>query len=121
MWLSPENLKVVKKKTEAYKRYLDTREGEDFVQYARIRNQIRWECRKEKRKFEKELAKEIKQNPKAFYSYANTKLKTKSGIENLKTLNGKANIVKEKAEALNDFFANLFTHEDTAEVPKLSV
>ncbi len=119
LWLYTKALEKVKKKREAYKRYINTQEEQDYVAYARIRNQVRWECRKAKRQFERELAKETKSNPKAFYSYTNGKLKTKSGIANLETANGKATTNKEKAEALNEFFVSVFTMEDKAAVPEL--
>jgi hypothetical protein len=49
LWISPKTLSKVKKKTEAYKRYLNTREGADYIEYCKSRNQARWECRKAKR------------------------------------------------------------------------
>jgi len=32
----------LKKKQTVYKQYLETREGEDYQQYARTRNQAKW-------------------------------------------------------------------------------
>ena len=40
----------------------------------------KWVCRKE---FEKKLAKESKNNPKAFYKYTQSKLKTRTGFAHL--------------------------------------
>ena len=71
-----------------------------------------------KREFERTLAKESKSNPKAFYKYANEKLKTKSGIGNLETKDGKVITDKGKAEALNKFFTSVFTREDTDHIPE---
>jgi len=48
-----------------------------------MRNQTKWECRKAQKEFEKKLAKESKKNPKAFYKYAQSKLKTRTGIAHL--------------------------------------
>jgi len=48
-----------------------------------VRNQAKWERRKAQKEFEKKLAKESKKNPKAFYKYAHSKLKTRTGIAHL--------------------------------------
>ncbi len=75
------------------------------------------ECRKAKSKFENELAKKSRTNHKAFYNYANSKLKTRVGITNLDTNSGKATTDIEKAQALNQFFMSVFTNEDLTETP----
>ena len=82
----------------------------------KARNQARWECRKAKKIFERTLAKEAKRNPKAIFSYVNSKLKTKTGIADLDIETGKATTDSEKAEALNEFFSDAFT-EDTSNIP----
>ena len=89
----------------------------DYAKYAKARNQARWECRKAKKIFERTLAKEAKRNPKAIFSYVNSKLKTKTGIADLDIETGKATTDNEKAEALNEFFSDAFTEEDTSNVP----
>ena len=67
--------------------------------------------------FERTLAKEAKRNPKAIFSYVNSKLKTKTGITDLDIETGKATTDSEKAEALNEFFSDTFTEEDTSNIP----
>ena len=118
LWMNSDALKKVKKKTESYKRYVETREGKEYLEYAKARNQARWECRKAKRDFEKQLAREAKTNPKAFYNYANSKLKTKAGIASLDTDNGAASSDAQKAEVLNEFFSSVFTREDKVDMPE---
>ncbi len=121
LWMNALALEKVRKKTEAYKRYLNTREGRDFQQYARARNQARWESRKAKRSFEKQLARESKSNPKAFYNYVNGKLKTRAGVANLETKDGKATCDQTKAEVLNNFFTSVFTREMLSNIPILDM
>ncbi len=120
LWMNDQALKKVKKKTEAFKRYLNSEEGGDYAQYAKARNQARWECRKMKRDFEKKIAAESKSNPKAFYRYANSKLKIRSGIADLDTDNGKASTNAEKAELLNSFFISVFTRENVESMPLIT-
>ena len=90
----------------------------DYEKCAKARNQARWECRKAKKIFERTLAKEAKRNPKAsIFRYVNSKLKTKTGITDLDIITGKATTDSEKAEALNEFFSDAFTEEDTSNIP----
>ena len=108
MWMNNTALVKVKSKNEAYKCYRNTMGVKDYEKYAKARNQARWECRRATKIFERTLAKEAKRNPKAIFSYVNSKLKTKTGI---------AYLDSEKAEALNEFFSDAFTEEDTSNIP----
>ena len=89
----------------------------DYDKYAKAMNQAHWECRKAKKTFERTLAKEAKRNPKAIFCYVNGKLKTKTGISDLDIETGKTTTDSEKAEALNEFFSDAFTDEDTSNIP----
>ena len=64
------------------------------------------------RRYEKEIAKRAKKNPKAFYKYVNGKIKTKDSVGVLDSENGEAVTDKEKADALNNFFCSVYTTED---------
>ena len=52
------------------------------------------------------------------FSYVNSKLKTKTGIADLDIETGKAITDNEKAEALNKSFSDVFTDEDTSNIPR---
>ena len=110
----------MKKTSEAFKRYLETREGKDYTLYARARNQSRWTSRKSKRNFEQNLAKEVKTNPRAFYKYANSKVKTRTSVADLEINQGRATTNQMKAEELNRFFSSVFTKEDKDTVPQIN-
>ena len=118
LWMNESALIKVKKKSAAYQRYRETKEGAEHELYARARNQARWATRRAKKEFEKKIAKEAKSNPKAFYKYANSKLKVRAGIADLDTPEGKATTDRQKAEALNSFFTSVFTRENTDDVPQ---
>ena len=65
-----------------------------------------------------QLVKDIKTNPRAFWQYTNTRLKTRSGIGALRNSAGKLeNRDGEKAGILNTFFGSVFTREDTTSAP----
>ena len=110
-------LAKMKKKTASFKRYMETKEGKDYQVYAKARNQARWACRAAVRDFEKNIAKESKVNPKAFYNYTRSKFKTKSSVPDDLEGGGKTFGEKQKANVLNEFFSSVFTREDTSDIP----
>lgn len=108
----------IKKKRHAYQRYLETREGKDYLAYARARNQAKGACRKAVKEHEQAIAKEVKKNPKAFYAYARSKMKTKEGVSDLVDDKGqKVSDDKGKADILNNFFCSVFTKENLDGIP----
>ena len=109
---------AVKRKKEAYTKYRQSRDNADYVSYRRATNRVKTEVRKAVRTFEKRIAGEAKKNPKAFYNYARTKMKTRSGVSDLESADETtAHRDVEKAEVLNTFFSSVFTVEDTARMP----
>ena len=67
LWLNDKAYTKVRKKYYSHKRYRKTPEGENYSAYARDRNQAKWEVKRAVREYEKRLALEVKQNPKAFF------------------------------------------------------
>ena len=91
--------------------------------YNKARNKVKKLIRKSKRSFEKEIASESKRNPKRFWKYARSKLRTKSGVSPL--LQDKKNPHslkfddKDKAEILQEQFCSVFTKENPGATPTL--
>ena len=83
LWMNKLALTKVRRKHAAWKRYLNTKSGEDYLKYTRARNQSRSATRKAQREFESKVAKNTKTNPKAFYKYVHSKTKTKSKIPDI--------------------------------------
>ena len=122
MYMTNAALKLRKKKERLWRRYLQTGHDADYHSFARTRNELRSKTRNLKKTFERGLAAKVKENTKAFWAYVNTKVKHRSGIETLKTEDGNiAESDTEKAEALNQFFASVFTQEDLTDVPSLDI
>ena len=120
LWMNDAALRKVRKKHSAYRRYLTTREGKDYLEYVRIRNEAQKEIQRSKRSFEYMIAKECKKNPKAFWNYYNDKTRKHQQLPTLTDEEGNsAECDREKADCLNDFFASVFTVEDTREVPTI--
>ena len=83
---------------------MTSKEGADYCKYAKLRNQMKWSCRKAARDYERRIAREARINPKAVFRYAKNKMKTKNGVPDLKIAdNMMASSSRNKAKALNDF------------------
>ena len=69
LWMN-DMMAQIKKKKQAYKRYLQSQDGTNYLYDTRVRNQAKICCRTAVRNFEKKIAKNAKQNLKAFFMYA---------------------------------------------------
>ena len=119
-WMDGGTLTSVRKKYRLFRRWLNTRNGEDYLEYIKARNKARKDCRKAQRNLEKKLAKEAKTNPNGVWKYTKSKTSCRSGIPDLDKGDGtKTKSDSEKAEVLNDFFKSVFTTEDSSSFPKL--
>ena len=99
---------------------METDNGRDHAEYKKERNSLRWLTRKLQREFERDLIKNLKKDPKAFWRYANSKLKTRSKVSQLFKEDGTiTENDNEKAQVLNTFFSSVFTEEDISEIPSL--
>lgn len=78
--------------------------------------------RKERRDMEKSIAVDIKLRPKRFWKYVISKRKVRTGISDLKGLNGDGQQMAErdidKAEVLAKFFCSVFTQESRGDLPE---
>ena len=62
--------------------------------------------------FEYNVAQDVKNSPKKFWSYVKSKTKVRSKIPNLRKADGtEATTMIAKAETLNKFFSSIFTTE----------
>jgi hypothetical protein len=118
-WMNNTVKAKLKAKKEAYKRYLRTRSDVEYNLYARARNQAKKACRTAVKNFEKDVAKNSKKNPKAFFLYASSKCKTRDGIADLNVNQRKISSDEGKANVLNQFFSSVFTDEDLNSIPAI--
>ena len=73
-----------------------------------------------RRKLERTIAKNARRNPKGFWNYYRSLTKAKSDIGDILKADGRMTENNtEKAEAFNSFFENVFTNEDTNNVPRV--
>ena len=71
--------------------------------------------------YETLLANGIKDNPKAFWHYVNSKLKTKVSVGSLHLDNGNVAVTdQDKADTLNIYFSSVFTKENLTSIPVMN-
>ena len=89
--------------------------------YNKARKKVKQMMRRSKRSFEKSIASDCKRNPKPFWKYVRSKLRTKSGISPLLQENDNTNSLKfdDKAEILQKQFCSVFTKEHDGELPSM--
>jgi len=86
--MTKEAKRACKNKSNMWRRYKLSKSYNDHVEYNRALNRSTYEYRKAKNNFECKLAKDIKKNPKSFYSYVRSKSKTKDRVGPLKDSSG---------------------------------
>ena len=119
LYINSRALQLRRQKVVLWNTYVRTREPIDHARYARCRNQLRMMTRRLRAQYEEELAASMKQNPKRFWQYTNSRLKTRSQIEELQDSTGAvASSDKDKVTMLNRFFSSTFTIEDLNSIPQ---
>lgn len=111
-WMDSAVLLKIKEKRIAFRIFRKTRSSENKTKWKKLRNEVRKIVRVAAANYEIDLVKKVKTNPKAFFSYAKSKLKPRSAVPDLTAPDGSTvTTSKKKAEVLNDFFSSVFTAE----------
>ena len=115
--LDRKNLRNIKKKNRLWNKIRkDLASAEEKLQFNRLRNNIRRLTRKGKKLLEQTIAKNTKSNPKVFWKYTQSKLKSRSNIPDIMEP-GTENDPKyakcdtDKAKVFLDYFSSVFTTE----------
>ena len=92
------------------------------LRFNQARNKVKQCVRRDKRRFEKDIAMQSKKNPKAFWCHTRRKLKTKRGVAPLfEDVTKKDSLKfddKEKANILQSQFSSVFTKEPAGDLPE---
>ena len=117
---------AIKEKHSLHRRWIKSKRcGNNALReaYHKSRCRVKKMIRQAKRSFEKELASGSTKNPKQFWKYVRSKLRTKSGVSPLLQDKKNPNSLKfndnEKAEILQDQFCSVFTKEQLESTPGL--
>ena len=117
LWLNDKALKKVKLKHAAFKRYMQTREGEDFQNYVNARRESKRETRRAMREYEWRISFDARRAPKKFWGHVKRRTKPRPKIPALKVGGKLVCDDKTKVETFNSYFASVFTVEDKTNIP----
>jgi ribonucleases P/MRP protein subunit RPP40 len=121
-WMTKRAVEARKCKIRMWKRYQSSGDYNDKVEYKRALNLATREYRVAKIDFERKLVKDIKVNPKSFYSYVRSKARTKDKVCPLKDKKGDIVVEDEGVcNILNEYFSSVYTEENiTDDIPHIS-
>ena len=71
---------MIRKKRELWKTLIKHKDKNTYINHCRLRNQVRWETRHARKECEKKIAASVKQQSRLFWSYVQSKTRSKSGI-----------------------------------------
>ena len=118
LWMTRDAMRKVKKKHASWIRYLNTKQGQDYIEYTRHRNKAAYAIRRAQKEFELSIAKNCRSNPKGVWNYMKSNHKIRSRIPNLKKKDGTLTETDEEiAEELNKQYSSVFTKETLDNMP----
>ena len=119
-WFGRKHRRLTRCKQRLYYKAKASGLPEDWERYKVIQKTTRRSLQRAKRGYISDhLANNIKDNPKAFWTFVKKTKSEEVGISDLKVNNSVISDAKGKAEALNNQFASVFTQENTDEIPTL--
>ena len=109
LYMNRNAMKLKDRKNQLWKNFCQTKSHRDSQNFKRCRDELRCLIRQLRTNFENQLMQNIQQKPKSFWSYANSRLKTRTLIPTLIKSDGtKAETSLDKAEALNNQFRSVY-------------
>ena len=113
IYMTSQALRLKKQKLLLWRRYTRSQDPLDLARFKTCRNKLRGLTRRLRQQFETQLVNDIKVNPKAFWRYTNTRLKTKTSIGDIRSSTGTLESHDgAKANILNTYFGSVFTREE---------
>ena len=122
LYMTREAFNLKKKKKQAWSDYRNSTSRLQrqllFARHSVVSNKLRALTRKLLYRHEDNLVNRLKYTVKPFWRHVNTRLKTKSRVEDLKDTHGRIySTDTEKATLLNNYFSSVFTVEDLNSIP----
>jgi len=118
-WSNQETKRLINVKRRKYKKMKCSESTEDVKEFKKAQQQVKKSVRRARKNYERNLAKNFKNNPKPFYCYISRNSKTKSLVGPLKCGDQVTQSDAEVCDVLNNFFTSVFTKDDSSELPYL--
>ncbi|XP_065681383.1 uncharacterized protein LOC136095090 [Hydra vulgaris] len=118
LWMTSELKSMCKEKKKCWFRNRNSgfKSLLEVNKYRKLNKDIKKLVKKSIRNFDKNLALNLKNNPKSVYAYINNKTRFKDLIKAIKLHNGIITTDnQEKINTLNEFFASVFIQDDSSE------
>lgn len=120
IWMTQHALRKVRRKHSSWIRYLNTKQGSDYLKYVRERNDAAHATKQARKEYEKSIAKHCRKNPKGVWNYMKSTQKIRTKIPNLKKKDGSYTTSDEEiAEVLNEQYYSVFTKENLTNIPNI--
>ena len=88
IYITREAKRLIKQKKKLWAAYLRSQDDISHARFIRCKNDLRRLTRNLRKRFEQKLVAGIKEDPKGFWRYASSRMKTRTGVENLRLDNG---------------------------------
>ena len=112
-WMTNAVKQLRRKQERMWKKYKMSGLYTDYEEYKVVRNKATQGYKVAIKSFETKLAKNVKNDPKSFYSYLNSSKQEKDGIKSL--ISAKKELIIDKelmCNMFNEFFNSVFTDEN---------
>ena len=120
-WMNIALMRLWRKKHFAFKRYNARKSRPGRTEYKKRTANLKDNTRKAKRKYERKLAKEARQNKRAFFRYVNSKLTVRPELNEIRKENGEmANVVGEVCDTMGDYFNTVHTPKYIGTMPDMN-
>lgn len=112
-WINRQIRRLLRRKRKCWNLFITLETSEARSLYTVSRNKAIAEIRQSRMKFEMHLAQSATAQPKKIFSYMNLRNRTNNGIPNLTIGDETIEEDQEKAEAMANYFSQVFTHESS--------
>ena len=111
-WMTAEISRLIRNKRGLWKKYKHDSTNANYCNFKAAEKALKKKIRKTKLGYERKIASNSKNNPKAFYAYIGSKRSNKSGVGPLQDENG-AIVTDDKVQAqmFNKYYASVFEVE----------
>ena len=120
-WYNARCVAAKKKRNAAWRKLRKQRNEGNRKQYIEARNEYVRIRREEERRFEEDIVKRCKEEPRLFYRYINGKMSNKETIDKLIKGDNVYETAQEMSEIMNESFKSVFILEENFEEPNIEV